>query len=140
MNLLFVCHGNRYRSPFAEGLMRELCLKVSCKSAGVKLPIGNFGVAKPSRDAALRRGVVLTGRSQGTSVELLAWADTIYYMDGGNLRRLQDQFGPSEKYVCLARVLGESRIPDPAFLTGEPRDRVWQLIEDACRELKLAIE
>lgn len=70
----------------------------------------------------------------------LAWADRIFYMDGGNEKRLMEKiarFGPKAKAKCkrLSDYLpGEKRIPDPHFAKGiEEHRRVAKMIETALK-------
>lgn len=137
MNVLVLCHGNRYRSPFAEGMLQRLRPEFgfAVKSAGVKDPIGNHPAAKPAREAAAKRGFDLSRhRAQALTQELLDWADITLYMDKGNLRRLIERF-PVEAMdaICLASYVGAKRIPDPCFLPNDQKEQVWKLLEKSCR-------
>lgn len=136
MNVLTLCHGNRFRSPFAAGLLKRQCPKLGVESAGMRKPIGNYPAGKPAREAAVLRGFDLSEhRAQGLSPSLVRWADIILYMDGGNYKRLIDQFPSARlKSKCLATYVDRTRIPDPNYLTGAPRDEVWVLLDEACKE------
>jgi protein-tyrosine-phosphatase len=76
------------------------------------------------RDAATELGLNLEGhRSRDITLEDIAWADGVIYMDSGNLKRLQAmvQETPQSETMqahCLAHF-GDpprTRIPDPAFI------------------------
>jgi len=132
-NILVVCHGNRFRSPFAAGLIAKLRPDLTVRSSGVKLPVGVFPAARAARAAALLRGVDLNGhRAQQTTVAMVEWADIVLYMDGGNLRRLRDQFPGLNTHKCLASYVGKTRIQDPNFVPNHLKEPIWQLLEAAC--------
>lgn len=134
MNVLVTCHGNRFRSPFAAGLIKQLRPELAVRSSGVKIPIGTHPAAASAREAAERRGFSLMDhRARATTAELIDWADMVLYMDRGNLRRLLAQFPGLEKQRCLASYLGRSRIPDPAFIPNHRKEPVWVLLEAACK-------
>jgi protein-tyrosine-phosphatase len=138
MRVIVVCHGNRYRSPFAAGLIRHLKHGWDVRSRGVKQPIGNHKAARPARAAAEVRGFSLENHcSKLISNTDVRWADTVLYMDGGNRRRLIEMFGEKEHFRCLASSINEERIPDPAFLTGKFQLEIWDMLERACRALIL---
>lgn len=133
MKVLFVCHGNRFRSPFAAGYVQTIAPELSVFSAGVRSPIGNFGAAKPARDAALIAGFSLDShRASGVFAELINTMDLVLYMDSGNLRRLKAvvEYAP---YECLGAYANATRIPDPSFC--REKQPIWDLICKACRGL-----
>lgn len=135
MRLLFICHGNRFRSPYAAGVSQILRPTFEIRSAGVKDPIGSYPAAKPTREAAERRGFSLANhRAQLVTRAMIDWADMVLYMDGGNLRRLLARFPDArERFFCLASFVDQTRIPDPCFTTD--KEPIWDLIEEACRSL-----
>jgi low molecular weight protein-tyrosine phosphatase len=143
-NILILCHGNRYRSPFAMAALQYFLpdRKDKIRSAGFRP--GSYTVAKPVRDLALHYfGCDLSShRSVIVTKELVDWADLILYMDGGNLKRLRDMFIPAEKLICLGSYCRPalSRIPDPAFLSSRGRDFVYVLdrIKEACSNFAMS--
>ena len=79
-NVLFVCGQNKLRSPTAEQLFADHP-GLNVASAGLK------------REAEER-----------VSAEWVAWADVIFVMEKGHLRRLHAQFGRhlrEQRVVCL---------------------------------------
>ena len=51
--------------------------------------------------------------------EMVDWADRIFYMDSGNQRRFEKQFGVVENAQRLSDyVAGADRIPNPGFGNG----------------------
>lgn len=135
MNIVFVCHANRFRSPFAEIILRSLKPSWSIVSAGVKGEGYGLRAGKPSRDEATLRKLSLEDhRSQKLTNAMVEDADYVFYMDGGNLVRLGGW--PSGNFKCLAEPIGEKRIPDPAFISDRVRrGAIYQMIEQACKEI-----
>lgn len=151
MNVLVLCHANRWRSPLAAGIIQRECdkraLVVTVVQAGFKeagLPAG-----RPVRDAALELGFSLENhRSKVLSYQMLHDADFIVFMDGGNLRRLQKaiEFGAKHRdWEGRLLALGSycqparTRIEDLAFISPRTQpvdfDRVVRYIDQACRTL-----
>lgn len=151
--VLVLCHANRFRSPLAEGCIKQAVeriksiseysmIDVQVSSAGFKaagLPAG-----KPVRNAAAELGFSLEDhRSTKCTLGLVAQHDIVVVMDGGNMKRLMDMVvGQPE---CAGRSifkLGEfctpqrNRIEDLAFISPRTRpvdfDRVVRYILDAC--------
>lgn len=136
MKVLFICHGNRYRSPFAAGLVAQLgrIKKIEVRSAGVKDPIGNYPAAKVARVAAEVRGFDLEAhRARRVTEADIKWANRVYYMDTGNLRRLSSEFGLLPKFAPIGAHIGLPVIKDPAFMKGEEQEELWETLEKACR-------
>jgi protein-tyrosine-phosphatase len=80
-------------------------------------------------------------RSSKVSPELLAWADLVIYMDGGNRERLvaaMQACGHLKPFACLGRWASppRPRIPDPAFIADRQEFvRVICAVEAAARAL-----
>lgn len=142
MNVLVLCHANRWRSPLAAVILKHHGPStLTVKSAGFKE--ADKRAAKPIRDAAAARGYDLEAhRSQLATRELLFWADLVVYMDGGNYKRLASLLNgsfPSVDVACLGQWAKPpvNRVPDPAFMakaSQEFADTV-DLIEEAARNL-----
>lgn len=116
--LLFICHGNICRSPFAQELLLSrlpppLCYQLRVLSAGF------IGANRPSPPDALRTalrfGVDLTGhRSRVLAPEGIADADWVIVMDELQQRAICRRFGRSEEHVV---VLGDLD-PEPIERRG----------------------
>ena len=116
-SVLFVCHGNICRSPYAEHAARRLLPadlqgRVRIESAGF------FGPHRPSPPEALEsarlRGVDLSPhRSRLMTNEMVAATDLVFVMEEEHRRRLLASFGRPRGEVL---ILGES---DP--VRREPR-------------------
>lgn len=119
--VLVICHGNKWRSPLSAAAMRAVAGgALEIKSAGFRS--AGQRAARPARLMAAVLGYDLEDhRTALVSDELIAWADLIIYMDGGNRARLEAAMraaGSSRPYACLGRWASpaRSRIPDPAFV------------------------
>lgn len=55
-------------------------------------------------------------RSTRINQKFIDWADTILYMDGGNLERLLEYDNTEGKTLSLAGVIGLERLRDPNFI------------------------
>lgn len=133
MNVLFLCHGNVNRSAAGHIIMEQKYPKYNVKSAGLKTTDGKI-TAKKMRDSLNERGYPNKGiRSSICTKDLMDWADVVFYMDNGNEKRLDEQFGLSDKCFRLSNFLpGVNKIPDPAFAKGtEMHHKVITMIEKA---------
>lgn len=119
MKVLFVCHGNINRSPSAEIIARQLFPDLEVKSCGLKTWAGRI-TSKKMRETLNARGFPTEGiRSTPITQELVEWADKIFYMDGGNERRLKEQFGTVAKAQRLSDYVPPMKtIPDPTWGKG----------------------
>ena len=95
--ILFVCHGNICRSPYAEGAARRDLApsfreRIECRSAGF------IGPDRPSPPAAQRvareRSVDLTDhRSRLLEPEVVRASDLVFVMDGDQASAIRGRFG-----------------------------------------------
>ena len=137
-SVLFVCHGNICRSPFAAAAFRRrlppaLRASVEISSAGFVGP----GRASPPEalSAAARAGVDLTShRSRLLTGEDARRADWIVVMDARQARAMRDWFGRNGDAVILLGDLDpepiEARpIPDPVAQPEEVFRHVYARID-----------
>jgi protein-tyrosine-phosphatase len=124
--ILVLCHGNVNRSALCGAILeQELAGVAEVRSAG--FIAGGRRAAKKTRDAAMQGYDIDLENHRSTQVDAIqiAWADTIIYMDKGNLGRLEriaGQFG-GQRWHCLGEFAEPAvkRIPDPAFMArGTP--------------------
>ena len=94
VSVLFVCLGNICRSPTAEGIFLNMCLKDGLKSSVSIDSAGTGGwhvgeLADPrSRAEAQRRGLMLQSRSRKFRSEDFQDFDLILAMDQSNLHNI----------------------------------------------------
>lgn len=123
MRVLFVCHGNLWRSPLAEVHLTVLRPDWTITSAGVKPDlVEGRRHARPVREIIEQLGLdpdaYRTRRVRHSDVHD---ADVIAYMDLGNARRLCEAYYYARpKFRSLAEYVGLSRIPDPNYLGDTP--------------------
>lgn len=126
MKILFVCHGNINRSSAGEIILKQLKPDWEVQSAGVKDGAGGEKTTLKMRNSLKEGGFPFEGiRSQALTENLLEWADLVFYMDNGNLKRLT-RFDPkhSVKLHPLGELLGKSSIPDPHFSPGQEQHKL----------------
>lgn len=94
--ILFVCHGNICRSPYAEGALRRdlgrsLRERIECRSAGF---IGPDRPSPPAaRQVARERSVDLTDhRSRLLEPEVVRSADLVFVMDADQASAIRGRF------------------------------------------------
>lgn len=75
-NILFICKYNRFRSKISEAYFNKLCSnQFKAKSAG--LIRGNYPLDENQVKLARQAGIIMKGKPQGLSVDLLSWADIL---------------------------------------------------------------
>jgi protein-tyrosine-phosphatase len=90
MNVLVLCHANRWRSALVHGYLAELVRQDRLCGYNIQLRSAGFKEAgrpagKPIRDVALELGFSLEShRSRLISVDDVLWADLIVHMGSGN--------------------------------------------------------
>jgi protein-tyrosine phosphatase len=134
MRILFVCHGNINRSSAGEIILKQIKPDWEVQSAGVKEGAGGEKTTLKMRKALQEKGFPSEGiKSQALTETLLEWADLVFYMDSGNLKRLA-KFDPkhSTKLHSLGELTGKRSIPDPHFSSGyEQHKLVVDMISEA---------
>lgn len=137
--LLFVCHGNIMRSPFAAELTR-----VRLADAG-RIAIGSAGTAatngRPADPravaAATRYGISLaTHRATLLTREIVARSDLICVMDHRNEAEVIARFPTASPKTVLLGGMEESggagpNIPDPYVLEADEVARIYARLERA---------
>ena len=143
-SVLFVCLGNICRSPTAEGVMQHLVAErglqdqVYADSAGTS----RYHLGEPAdgrmREAATRRGYVLTSVSRQIAAEDFDRFDLIVAMDRENLRdirALEPRARGQVKLFSEFLPLDYPRdVPDP-YLGEAGFDRTLDIIEHGCPEI-----
>jgi protein-tyrosine-phosphatase len=136
-HVLVLCHGNKNRSPACEAVLKAE--GINAVSAGFKLSSGV--AAKKTRDFMTMHGYSLDKhKTMRVTDDLVRWAHVIIIMDGGNEKRLKDEFGEDlhyKKVLNLGAFVGLERIPDPGFMPkdGEKFKQTMRLVITASRKL-----
>ena len=139
--ILFLCTGNICRSPFAEGLLRNMVAEKDLKeiavdSAGLLALPGN-SVTALAQQAAEEFGVDLSDhRAKSVSEGLLTWSDLVLVMEKPQEEALLSAIPDAAGKVLLLRHFGRhgSRrrgIADPYGLQYEAYRFCFLDIEDA---------
>ena len=137
MRVLVVCHGNICRSPVAGVLLASLRPDWVVTSAGMGVKHEGRGASKKARDAASRLGLSLADhKTRLVTEDMLREADWVLYMDNGNLQRLLSmREGRSDKLLNLAALIGERKVPDMNYMSGDDVTHAYALLERAVRKL-----
>ena len=146
VSVLFVCLGNIYRSPLAEGVFRGLVAEADLEdrfrvdSAGTGAY--HVGEAPDARSVAvaLEHGVQLTGLARQVTPKDLQTFDWVVAMDSSNRRALEALAGPEGKgRIRLLREFDPegpgADVPDPYYGGPEGFEDVFQMVDRACRNL-----
>lgn len=145
--ILFVCLGNICRSPAAQGVFQSI---VDSEGATAGFEVDSAGTYsghqgqlpdRRMREAAARRGYMLTHKARPVEMTDFLDSDVIVAMDDANyedLMHLAPSVEDSRKVVKMADYLTThsiSYIPDPYYMGAEGFELVLDLLEEACRNL-----
>ncbi len=136
-NLLFVCYGNIYRSPFAAAAAERLLPKtIAVKSAGY-FPHAGRRPHQRAIDIAAEFGIDLEShRSNVIDRETLSRADIVFVFDRFNAAWLTDNFPESADKIVY---LGLLRFRGPIEI-GDPVDGNLYTVRDCYRQISQALE
>jgi protein-tyrosine-phosphatase len=146
--LLFLCHGNICRSPYAAHAVRALLPeglreRVSVESAGFVGP--DRPPPAEALKAALARGVDLGAhRSKLVTREQIERADLVVVMDGSQPSRLRQESPALRAPVVMLGDLDPDRrqrrsIQDPIGMTLAVFERTFDRLDRCLRELAAAM-
>lgn len=145
-NILVLCYGNIYRSPFVEFYLHYIkpdVLNLHIKSAGFHNKTGRAS-AVDYIEHCKNWGIDLTShRSSQVSNELLEWAEIILIMDGHNYKMLTLQDADvAEKIIWLGSLSDVTpiEIVDPYGQTAENQHLVVQQLATASQALITKVE
>ena len=153
VSVLFVCLGNICRSPTAEGIFADMCIKNGIESAVLVDSAGTGGwhvgeLADPrSRAEAQRRGLMLQSRSRKIRSQDFQDFDLILAMDQSNLRnilRLAETEADKARVYLLRDFDSESPpgsdVPDPYYGGTNGFPEVFDICERACQGLLAEVQ
>lgn len=148
MKILMVCLGNICRSPLAEGILKSKLSKnrFYIDSAGTGgYHIGNSPDIR-SIAIAKQHGIDISSQKcRQVKTEDFTYFDIIYAMDYNNYNHLIEM-APSIKDQAKVRLLLEEtegpimEVPDPYYGGKGGFANVFQLIDEACEQIKNKFE
>jgi protein-tyrosine phosphatase len=141
--VLFVCHGNICRSPYAEVALRRAV------GGGVRvLSAGFIGPGRPTpahgRTVAAERGLDLgSHRSQLLSEELVGGSELVVVMDTGQAAAIRRQYGAGTRVLILGDLdpdpIDTRTVRDPYDQEAEVFAAVYDRIDRCIGELARAL-
>lgn len=145
--ILFVCMGNICRSPAAEEIFRQKALAAECGDLYEIDSAGTYGGHRGElpdprmREAASRRGYILTHRARPVSDGDFHQYDMLVVMDERNyddLERLAFTLEDKARIYRLSEFSGNNlydHIPDPYYEGREGFELVLDRLEECCSGL-----
>lgn len=149
MNILMVCLGNICRSPLAEGIMKEKAkkyqLEIKVDSAGTAAYHVGEQPDPRSLEVAMKNGIDISGqRARKFKGDDFDRFDMIFAMDDSNYSDIIAQAqtsGDKEKVEMILNKIypGEDKsVPDPYYGGKDGFDKVFAMLDQACK--KIAVE
>ncbi len=142
-SLLFVCHGNICRSPYAAAVAARAL-------SGRGIAVASAGIIGPDRPsppealaAAARRGFDLSGhRSRVVTTSIAAAADCIFVMEAVQVNAVRNLSGvPPGRIMILGDLdpgpIARRAIPDPIDRPAEAFDACYARIDRCVAALAL---
>ncbi|VAW73220.1 hypothetical protein MNBD_GAMMA15-635 [hydrothermal vent metagenome] len=128
-NILVLCYGNIYRSPFVEQRFRvHLDERWMLRSAGFHKKTGRPCDPDYIPIAARYGGELTNHRSRCVNHEDIEWADLIIIMDRKNYDQLEFSYPDAlDKVVWVAAAL-DVRIPEVEDPYGKPQEQIEKLV------------
>lgn len=142
MKVLMVCLGNIYRSPMAEGIIRNLGKnQITVDSAGTSGY--NIGSKPESRmmTTAQKHGIDLSKlRARKFGVSDFDEFDIIFVMDSTNYQDIISLCRNDADKTKVRMMLGKLDVPDPYYGEDDGSEHVYQLLYKACKEFVESVE
>lgn len=141
-NVLVLCYGNIYRSPYVAAKLGSLLPEPdwSIRSAGFHEREGRPG-AESFVSLASQCGVQLSEhRSRRVLVGDVEWADLIVIMDGKNRLMLKELAPDADAKVIWLGVWSDDSRPDVSDPYGLPPDEVRQIVERMSRSVNRLVK
>jgi protein-tyrosine phosphatase len=147
--ILMVCLGNICRSPLAEGVMRHLAAQHSIPVEVDSCGTANYHVgAKPDNRSikkAAEYGIDISPlRGRQFSKQDFEQFDLIYVMDQSNYENvisLSTSESDKKKVKLILNEISEtnSEVPDPYYGELDGFEHVYQLLNEACKNIILKL-
>lgn len=145
--ILLVCTENICRSPMAEGLLRHYLAysglddRMEVDSAGTQASLPGSRPDQRAQKVAAMSGINLGKiRARRVTERDMSRSDMVLAMDQGNLSDLLAMC-PQEHQHKISLLLSHSgahallEVPDPYYGSAEGFEKVFNIIEDAVRDL-----
>jgi protein-tyrosine-phosphatase len=135
--ILFVCTGNRYRSPIAAEVFRNQLVQDGRDTEWIVNSAGTWtssGQPPPpeAADLAHSHGLTIDGhKTRMLTVNMLAESDLVIVMEEGHKESIKAEFPFARAKVYLLSQVLEGityDIPDPATAKGEARNIISDLV------------
>ena len=127
MKVLFVCHGNAYRSPLAEALLKKLRPDLTVDSAGLQVVIP---IAKKVKDYLIEHDAAdfLKAFPESTEKKSLRTFDLIVAMESKHKQAVLKNCPDCEKRIVVWNI------KDP-YWEEEKAESIFNQIENRVKEL-----
>ncbi len=134
--LLFLCHGNICRSPFALRLGQQSLPDIETESAGFHMT-EHRGTPSDLQQLAKAMGIDLSNcSSRYVTAEQVEKADLILLMDSANFRQLANDFPQALGRATMLGLFSVLRSPEIADPYGFPAEDMRTILE----ELRASVE
>jgi len=140
MNIIFVCTGNICRSPTAEAIFRDRCMRIGRTDIAVS-SMGTHGLdqapaTEPAQRICLAHNIDLSGhRSRSIDAEALSAADWVFCMSREHVTYLHTFFPWFRNRIVLLGTWPDkpkrgADIPDPMGRSDAVYKKVFRMIAD----------
>lgn len=144
--VLFVCMGNICRSPAAEAILKQmghqnLAIQLHVESCGIGDWHVGQGFDKRMQNAALERGVVLSGQAKQLEENYFDQFDYILAADNEVMKYLYHYADTPERkakvflMTAFSSIYKGQEVPDPYYQGSAGFEIVLDMLEDSCRGL-----
>jgi len=136
-SVLFVCTGNKYRSPIAAAYFYKLLQDRQCESGWLTGSAGTWTVSQQLLPLEIIQNAILLGlkieghRTQIVNDSLLKIYDLVLVMEKGHKEAIGVEFPFVRKYIYLLSEMTEGvpfDIPDPCFSP----DQTFHILSEMC--------
>jgi protein-tyrosine phosphatase len=148
-NVLMVCLGNICRSPLAEGILRHLAtardLVIEVDSCGT----ANYHVGDKPDSRSIKKakeyGIDISNlRGRQFQIADFDFFDLIYVMDQSNYNNVITLARNEQDKQKVKLILNEisdnnSEVPDPYYGEADGFEHVYQLLDEACKNIILKL-
>ena len=144
-SVLFVCHGNVYRSPYAAAAFKRAIEAMPSSAASMTIESAGFiapgrAVPEPALSAARARGIDLSAHlSTLVTAHPVGAADLVAVMSEDQARGIRSRYGPDVTLLVLGDLdplpIESRTITDPLGSDEKVVERVYSRIDRCVEEL-----